>query len=808
MMTEKRRAWACCCAALLCLPALAAGEQLTCTVTVVDTAARPVAGAEVVVYEKVTDWTTTLEEPVVLFGPETTGPDGRVQARIDCGSMGRVMVVAHKDGQALGWDVLPYEDTAAPTLHLILDRPMPFAGRVLDAAGRPVAGAKVLAQPKISKMDRLDQTPVLAPEAWMTARTDADGRFRLDCFGEDVRCDFFVTAAGSETTHHFTPYYMTSIGYVIGDEEVELRLPEETTIAGQVVDEEGRGIEGMGVHIRRDHRDEMRHKHNYVPRHAVADAEGRFAFEAMPKAGHLLSVRNTDVSRPWAGKTLIVDGTGDERVGELMIPLEAGGVMEVTLIDEASQKPIEGITAAFIREPANEKEWWSYRYVSTDAKGRVKVVLPAGAVRFSCWNDRYQRNEELKLPEVKGGQSSAVRFELTPHPVLTGMVKDTEGKAAPGAAVRLLQGPQVLTDGQGRFRIPADRISEGACLVARDVERNLAGMVPAGDPATTKALELKPARTVRGMITDTAEAPVAAARVAIDFRWPGYLSRLSEEVLTDAEGKFEVRAIPGNLPEDSELRMTVVTMNHGCISYGRLSIQREDGERIELTPLRMHPADQTVSGTVVDADGKPVAGLPIYLNDNKQYSHTVVTDAKGRFVMRRLCEGKIRLQAGIGGTPGHVTANAGDREIKAVMGQDLVHVPQVSIAGKPLGDLTAHGVQLPADANSVALFVWDVDQRSSRHFAKAFAQKAAMLKEKGLAAVLLQATPTDRVKLEAWLKDNEIDCPCGMIKGDADAVAFKMGVQGLPWLILTDGEGKVVAEGISVEELEKRLASQ
>jgi len=50
--------------------------------------------------------------------------------------------------------------------------------------------------------------------------------------------------------------------------------------------------------------------------------------------------------------------------------------------------------------------------------------------------------------------------------------------------------------------------------------------------------------------------------------------------------------------------------------------------------------------------------------------------------------------------------------------------------------------------------------------------------------------------------------PCGVIAENAEDVKLKMGVQGLPWLILTDSEHKVIAEGFSVNELESKLDSR
>jgi hypothetical protein len=40
-----------------------------------------------------------------------------------------------------------------------------------------------------------------------------------------------------------------------------------------------------------------------------------------------------------------------------------------------------------------------------------------------------------------------------------------------------------------------------------------------------------------------------------------------------------------------------------------------------------------------------------------------------------------------------------------------------------------------------------------------------------------------------------------MIPSDAEKKRFELGVQGLPWLILTDQERKVLAEGFDINEI-------
>jgi len=44
-----------------------------------------------------------------------------------------------------------------------------------------------------------------------------------------------------------------------------------------------------------------------------------------------------------------------------------------------------------------------------------------------------------------------------------------------------------------------------------------------------------------------------------------------------------------------------------------------------------------------------------------------------------------------------------------------------------------------------------------------------------------------------------------MVEGDAEEVRFNWGVKSLPWLILTDAEHIIRAEGFALNELDGRL---
>lgn len=87
------------------------------------------------------------------------------------------------------------------------------------------------------------------------------------------------------------------------------------------------------------------------------------------------------------------------------------------------------------------------------------------------------------------------------------------------------------------------------------------------------------------------------------------------------------------------------------------------------------------------------------------------------------------------------------------------------------------------------------------------AKEAEQLKEKRIAVVAIQASKVDENTLNEWVKENNIPFQIGIVQGDEEKTSFVWGVKSLLWLILTDREHVVTAEGFAVNELAKKIQS-
>jgi hypothetical protein len=130
------------------------------------------------------------------------------------------------------------------------------------------------------------------------------------------------------------------------------------------------------------------------------------------------------------------------------------------------------------------------------------------------------------------------------------------------------------------------------------------------------------------------------------------------------------------------------------------------------------------------------------------------------------------------------------------------------LSGKPLPELSAPGIDIMPEqiADGIRLICFfDMNQRPSRNCITQLAKQAEQLKEKGTTVVAVQASKVSKNTLYDCIKENEIPFPVGMIQGDEEKTRFNWGVKSLPWLILTDTEHIVTAEGFGPDELDAKI---
>jgi protocatechuate 3,4-dioxygenase beta subunit len=651
---------------LLCIGGFALADgRVAVSGRIVDYLARPVAGAEVAIYEDV--YELSVDRHVARLRDEVrrTDTNGRFSFTADVAPSYQVYLVARKEGLALGWDCPVFTDNNV----LVLERPCVLGGIVVDSVGHPVAAAKVRAAPKSTYLRRLEQSPILGPEPWLTAETDSRGRFLFKNFAPDVSVDFSVQAPGRTLTYEYSTHWLTVCGYEAGRTDIRLVLPEEVAVHGQVVDAQSGGPVADARVLLHPGEIRDRHANPYLPNLTISGKDGRFTFKGVPPGKHYI-----DVSAPYdmglVDRRVRFGVRPSQDVGEMVAHLNRGGVIEIEAREERTEEPIPNLFMYFHEAVQNEQSSF-YKDAQTGADGMLRIQAPAALCKFSTGLDGYSPRSYEDQVLVTAGQNTKWKVVLRRYPEVSGLVLDKDGRPVSGAAVN-----QVFADPAGRFEAPVpSEDSPFSAWIARSARDNLAAIVDFEDDDKPVQITLKPALTISGRITDPNGVGIPAARVALHMMTSEGLTPYAPEIVVDSQGRYEIKAVvPGHTGVD--YRISVNASGYGVRWYKKISIDGEPGTHVTLDPIVLQPADRSVTGIVMDAKGHPAPAVALVCRAADQPLRYAATDSNGRFVIRRVCKGPLRIQAGFSDVReeyGFLRAEGGDRDVKVTLGQDGVH---------------------------------------------------------------------------------------------------------------------------------------
>ncbi len=345
------------------------------------------------------------------------------------------------------------------------------SGRVLDPAGKPVAGAKVAMSGATWGRSQKKDTPLVQET------TGPDGRFRFAIDRAQLVNGraLVATAAG-----HALAWIEAK---KLGQGEVTLRLAPDIPITGRVLDLEGRPIAGVSVSVRRieappgDNLDaalkSIQRDGNRVFHHPMqtvyltpdsgvvapvqTDAQGRFRFTGLGKERLVvLRVEGPAIehqvlyvlTRPGVDVTALLKAAPERLgVGRSVTPLPAiyGPTFDYTA---GPTKPIVGIVRdratgkplADVGISAGAGGWWeNHVYTKTDQEGRYRLIgLPKGKTR--TFRVQAYASPQGYLPTSKPVSDSAglapvtLDFEMVHGIRVRGRITDRiTGKPVPAA---------------------------------------------------------------------------------------------------------------------------------------------------------------------------------------------------------------------------------------------------------------------------------------------------------------------------------------------------------------------------------------
>jgi len=128
--------------------------------------------------------------------------------------------------------------------------------------------------------------------------------------------------------------------------------------------------------------------------------------------------------------------------------------------------------------------------------------------------------------------------------------------------------------------------------------------------------------------------------------------------------------------------------------------------------------------------------------------------------------------------------------------------------GKPLPEFESINIDFDlgrAKDKMILVCFWDMEQRPSRNCVRELAKRMEELKGKGVIIVAVHISKSNGNTLDEWIKKNNIPFSVGATQGNVEKVRSNWGFESLPWLILTDNNHLVRAEGFALNELEVKL---
>ncbi len=790
-------------------------KQITCTGTVVDDQGKPVTDAEVKLYRL----TVSLEQvsyEIKLAKEVTTKEDGTFTIKAEAGSdelSAQAFILAQKEGLAMGWvnwrllNNLETEITLGPAKVL--------AGKVVDEEKKPVADAEVGIA--FMLMRTKDQPQYMIGDMalkLLTTRTNNGGKFSFNQIPAESSAELLVKKPGKATVSTFNPenYQGQSLQFSAGQADIELIQPAEAKIEGMVVEKaSGRPVAGIHIMVTTG-----LNQPDFGRKPVVSGEDGAFTINALEAGKHLLmTVTPTGKTADWVTEPVeVVIETGKTTSG-IKVELTKGGLLEVVVTDAASKKPVEKANVVILPQGGNRASG-----TITDENGIARIRLTPGEYQMvQVYKQGYSRDRRQETITIEDGKTEHIEYELTGQPKITGVVRDEKSKPVKGVKLKVLPGGRedATSDADGKFEAVYDpanwpRESTTFFLVCRYEEGNLAAAVQLEEDTGELDITLKPGVTFTGKVVDPDGKGMINARISLTLRGPRWSSSIERNIETDAEGNFEIKAIP---PEQ-KYNITANAEGYGQNGTGEISAGDVVNNQLSVGELKLPLANLSVSGVVVDDEDKPVADVRIYCYGDNQPSRRTQTDADGKFTLDKVCAGRMRISANKSGETtfyGFVETEGGATDIKITISQrssSTRYQPKQppSLIGRPLPELKEVQVDLsPSNIEGRMILVcfFDMEQRPSRYCLMQLAKQAEQLNQMGVTTVAVQASKIDENTLNNWVKKYKIPFPVGMVQGDVEKSRFAWGVKSLPWLILTNRKHIVKSNGFSLTQLNEKI---
>jgi len=755
--------------------------------SVIDLSGQPVAGAVVEVYRYPDERGRALK----LAANVTTGADGKFE--IPWVNYSRFIV--RKPGLAPAWrELRPDETNNAP---IVLSPPTTLAGVVVDEAGKPVIQAEVFVcgAHTGAATDWTTLVGARLTRPLFSARTDAEGHFQIGNFPTNATAELSVIAPGKVLPPRRVQYSPQGLLWRSGQRDIRLVVEPPAEIEGRVETETG----GLPT----DAQVELRPTGSSFGAGSWESVKGvtngAFHFTGVASGAYQLFAQfGTNQLEAWVVDPVPVTLRAGQHLQGLVLNAAKGGVLRVRCIDKRIGGPFKGVFLTLYRTQSD------FIHRTTDSGGLGWYRLMPG--RYDLHGTTDEGLHQYAPAQVEAGQTNEVTLEFSPPPIVSGVVRDPDGKPAPGADVWPTDETkaEMKTDSNGRYQLVHSRNPQVVVVV--DAARNLAVSREIEDGVTNLDLQLALALTVTGRVQDSQGTPIDKARVLVYMHsgtWglPAYWQRIR----TDAQGAFKVTGLPDD-------RSYYLQVNAAGFGSAQPNVPTDEGNSVELPPVHLNKADLPLSGQIVDASETPLANAWINVNGFGQPDINIPADSQGRFALD-VCPGRVHFWVRFENLQTSIDANAGDTNLVVVLKPhtrtaEAEKPKRPSLTGRALPSLAV--ADIPSDAalagKPLLLCLFDCEQRPSRQAIRLLTELNESLRQKGVTVLAIQASVASE-SFSRWQTANPVPFKLGRITEKTAASAWATETDMLPWLILVNSQGRVVSEGFPLEDLTGKIDS-
>jgi protocatechuate 3,4-dioxygenase beta subunit len=855
----------------------APGRTLSCSGRVTDPDGKPVAGAAVCLREwSLVRKTFQPDRSAVedVLAKTTTDDQGNFAFRdvalpepyldeISKTTPGPWDVIVRARGYGVAWERVPpqsHRDRVA----LALAPEAKLEGRVADAKGKPLAGARVQAM-RFQGLDQPMQSPATAADNlnldWsrvvLAAETDAAGRFSLGGLPPSMRVTLTVSHPDCARQ---TVYAATT------------DQPQPSVVVGR-----GRGPTGamtpreepvytgsLTVALQPGHRLRLRAVCGDTGQPAAGavfrQTSGPGRFEASPVADaagvlqldQLAPGRYTfQVALPNRSEYLTAQASVDIPVGrpevESAVKLPPGCAVTGKVVEEESGRGIAGVNLAYhgaqggalLAAPTRTRGDGTFRVAVPPGRGWVQIAGevpgyvtpdPEAPTTGTDLDERFARPVE-----VAPGQALD-NVTLTLSRGLTARVRVLDPVGAPLAGVRV---SGAASDAEGKLTLTGLSPYRNHELIATHADRHLAArftVSPRGErqPVSVE-VKLQPTGRVSGRVLGDDQRPIANSYVQLLQHLPAaetkivfYSAGTSVPTRVEQNGSFTLNGlVPG-----ISYNVNVTAPGHAA-AFGA-NFEGRAGQSQHLPDVILPRADLTISGTVLDPRGRPLPGVQVYGTPVRSggISHSirisggqVFSDAEGRFRLTGIPAGPVRLSAylapadepgGMVRTYAALLVEGGRQGVRLVIaGPDAESRPEAA-AGKLAPEFPVrHWLRREGQAGDrafcrddfrgrVVLLAFVDEARPSQLLMERLNSLHAQWADKGLTVIRVYEAAQTPAEADATPMPAAI-VPPGLVAGGYSEAFQKYGVRATPTLFLIDRQGTLRRADVEPATLEAAL---